>query len=134
MPAPLLPSPDLAPGEATPDADSADLLSLQAELREALYEGRLQLHYQPRVDLATRRVVGAEALLRWPHPRAGMISPAVFIPLAERSGLIIPLGEWVLRRACRDAHDWDGLPVAVNVSALQFRRPVGRSHHHPRGV
>ncbi|MCC7426781.1 MAG: EAL domain-containing protein [Alphaproteobacteria bacterium] len=126
VPAPLLPSPDLAPGEATPDADSADLLSLQAELREALYEGRLQLHYQPRVDLATRRVVGAEALLRWPHPRAGMISPAVFIPLAERSGLILDIGRWVAASACADAAAWDmiglsrPITISMNVSSRQL--------------
>ena len=100
----------------------------EADLREAISSGQLALYYQPQVD-DNGQVLGAEALLRWPHPRRGMISPAEFIPLAEKSGLILPLGEWVMGTACMHlaqlaqdpatAH----LTVAVNVSVHQIRRP-----------
>lgn len=107
--------------------DEADHLQLLADMRATLASGGFALHYQPKVDLATGAVVGAEALLRWPHPERGWVPPAVFIPLAERSGLIVDLGLWVLREACRQAgvwqrEGWVGLQVAVNVSMVQFRR------------
>ena len=87
----------------------------------------LELHYQPQVEVRTGRIVGAEALLRWRHPERGYISPTTFIPIAEDSGLILPIGEWVLSRACRQAVEWQRLglpeiPIAVNVSGVQFRR------------
>ncbi len=102
-------------------------LALDAALRHSLDRGELQIHFQPKVSLDSHRIVGAEALLRWPHPEMGMISPADFIPLAEETGLIIPLGEWVLNSACKQMRDWldEGLPVppiAVNLSARQFRQ------------
>ena len=97
---------------------------LEAELREAVVAGALELDFQPVVDLATGEVVSAEALVRWPHAIHGRIQPADFIPMAEATGLIVPLGAWVLRRACREAASWDGgARVAVNVSASQFRDP-----------
>ncbi|MFN7136566.1 MAG: putative bifunctional diguanylate cyclase/phosphodiesterase [Thermomonas sp.] len=102
-------------------------LHLAAGLRSALGSEQLMLHYQPQLELASGRIVGAEALLRWRHPEQGWISPARFIPVAERSGLIHELGAWVLRQACMDAQSWRALGlgelgVAVNVSAVQFRR------------
>ncbi|WP_116472500.1 putative bifunctional diguanylate cyclase/phosphodiesterase [Zobellella maritima] len=102
-------------------------LELERELRHALNRGELELFYQPQVNLENGRIFGVEALLRWRHPERGMISPADFIPLAEESGLIVPIGEWVLNTACRQAKAWQmmGLPplkMAVNLSALQFRQ------------
>jgi len=101
-------------------------LALESRLRQALARGEFELHYQPQVDLRTNRVFGCEALIRWRQPELGMISPAKFIPLAEETGLIVPIGEWVLRTACRQCKRWqdEGLPaiaVAVNISARQFR-------------
>ena len=94
---------------------------LERDLREAVAAESFELHYQPIYDLNAERVCGFEALLRWNHPERGRISPAEFIPLAEELGLIIPLGEWVMRRACQEASRWpEGLKVAVNVSAVQF--------------
>ena len=100
-------------------------MALEARLRDAMAQGHLQLHYQPQVDMATGRIIGCEALLRWNDPQEGLISPARFIPVAERSGLIGPLGTWVLQEACRQAQAWvaQGLPaisMAVNVSLHQF--------------
>ena len=98
---------------------------LEIDLRDGLLRGELQLHYQPQFD-SERRVVGAEALARWTHPRRGAISPATFIPLAEGSGLMPPLGDWALRTACRQLVAWSQSPemsplsLAVNVSASQF--------------
>jgi diguanylate cyclase (GGDEF)-like protein/PAS domain S-box-containing protein len=96
-------------------------LALLGELRRALEGSELQLHYQPKVDLKTRSVVGAEALLRWTHPKRGLVPPSDFIPLAEQTGLIRPLTRWVLDRAAGEARGWERagrkLPVAVNVSA-----------------
>jgi diguanylate cyclase (GGDEF)-like protein/PAS domain S-box-containing protein len=108
------------------NAASAGLLALENELRGALGRGELELHYQPQVDLACGgSISGFEALLRWRHPRLGLVSPAEFIPLAEDTGLIVPIGEWVLREACRQARIWVGefdpaLRMAVNLSARQF--------------
>lgn len=100
-------------------------LELEARLRRALTQGHLLLHYQPQVDIASGRIVGAEALVRWQDPQEGLISPARFIPVAESSGVIGPLGEWVLHEACRQGREWldEGLPpltIAVNVSPRQF--------------
>ncbi|HEU4845349.1 MAG TPA: EAL domain-containing protein [Burkholderiaceae bacterium] len=103
-------------------------LQLVGALRQALGSDQLQVVYQPQVALRNGAVVGAEALLRWQHPALGAVSPAEFIPAAEHSGLILPLGEWVLRQAARQARAWmaAGLPaltMAVNLSAVQFRHP-----------
>lgn len=103
-------------------------LELEHELRHALERDQFQLHYQPKVDVRTGKIIGVEALLRWLHPRMGNITPDRFIPLAEETGLIIPIGEWVLRQACRQAREWQvhGLPflrMSVNLSATQFRQP-----------
>jgi diguanylate cyclase (GGDEF)-like protein/PAS domain S-box-containing protein len=103
-------------------------LELEADLRVALDRGQLRLHYQPTVDLATNEVVGFEALVRWYHPERGMITPNEFIPIAEATGLIVPLGRWVLHEACRQAVEWSGgdpartVKMAVNVSVRQFDR------------
>ncbi|WP_315761993.1 MULTISPECIES: putative bifunctional diguanylate cyclase/phosphodiesterase [unclassified Bradyrhizobium] len=95
---------------------------LELDLRRAFAHGEFELHYQPLVDVASNRISGFESLLRWRHPDKGMVSPADFIPVAEDIGLIVPLGEWVLREACREAAKWpDGVKVAVNLSAVQFR-------------
>jgi EAL domain-containing protein (putative c-di-GMP-specific phosphodiesterase class I) len=84
--------------------------------------GGFEIHYQPLLDLARNTVTGCEALLRWRHPERGMVSPAEFIPVAEETGLIIALGEWVLMTACAEAARWpDGVRLAVNVSPVQFR-------------
>jgi diguanylate cyclase (GGDEF)-like protein len=97
---------------------------LELDLRLALPAGQLELFYQPQMDVQGRRIAGCEALLRWNHPVKGMISPDQFIPLAEETGLIVPIGEWVLRRACAAAVKWpDDLRVAVNLSAVQFKSP-----------
>src|SRR5690242_2704490 len=102
-------------------------LSMEQSLRRAIERDELMLYYQPRVDLATGRVNAVEALVRWRHPERGLILPDRFIPLAEETGLIVPIGEWVLRTACKDAASWhqDGLAlrVAVNLSPLQFKDP-----------
>jgi diguanylate cyclase (GGDEF)-like protein/PAS domain S-box-containing protein len=102
-------------------------VELEAALRLALECRQLELHYQPQVDRESGRIVGVEALLRWTHPTLGRVSPARFIPLAEETGLIIPIGEWVLRTACAQAQLWhaagySGLSVAVNMSARQFQQ------------
>lgn len=107
-------------------AQSDRTLLLDNALRRALEREQLSLHYQPQIELATGRVVGAEALLRWQHPDLGAISPAEFIPIAESSGLILPMGEWVIRTAVAQLSQWRraGLPhltMAVNLSAVQFR-------------
>jgi diguanylate cyclase (GGDEF)-like protein len=95
---------------------------LETDLRGALADGQLELHYQPIIDLQTNAVVACEALLRWHHPVRGMVSPAEFIPIAEESGLIRPLGEWVLRRACHQAAAWpQHVHVAVNLSPAQLK-------------
>lgn len=103
-------------------------LALEAKLRQAEKNGELRVFYQPQIDGRDESIVGMEALIRWEHPELGMISPGFFIPLAEESGLIVAIGEWVLRAACRDARRWQqrfGLPlrVGVNLSPLQLRQP-----------
>ena len=95
---------------------------LEADLRAALAEGSFELHYQPQVDLRSDRVTGCEALLRWRHPVRGMVSPADFVPVAEETGLIEEIGQWVLRTACAEAATWPPhVRIAVNVSPIQFR-------------
>ena len=95
---------------------------LELELRQALANGQLELFYQPQIDVRGGRVAGCEALLRWRHPSMGLVSPDRFIGLAEETGLIVPIGEWVLRQACNAASTWpEALKIAVNVSAVQFR-------------
>jgi diguanylate cyclase (GGDEF)-like protein len=110
----------------TPEMDAAvqRRRTLESDLRQAIERGELQAVYQPILELASGRVSGFEALLRWRHPSRGMVSPVEFIPVAEEMGLIVPIGAWMLRRACTDAMTWpDGVRVAVNVSAIQFRDP-----------
>lgn len=95
---------------------------VKIDLARAIVRDELELHYQPIVNLRNRRVVGFEALLRWNHPQRGRISPMDFIPVAEETGLILPIGDWVLKRACQDAARWpEHLRVAVNLSPLQFK-------------
>jgi diguanylate cyclase (GGDEF)-like protein/PAS domain S-box-containing protein len=107
---------------------TTEALAIRNELRLALEKRELVLHYQPQVDLASGRLIGAEALLRWNSPSRGMVPPAAFIPIIEESGLIVQVGEWVLLEACRQAAEWrrlsvgDNLTVAVNLSAVQFMR------------
>ena len=94
---------------------------VESDLRHAIANGDLQLHYQPVVNIQDKSIVGMEALVRWRHPRTGMLAPAEFIPIAEETGLIVPLGEWVLRQACADAAKWPGnIKVAINLSPAQL--------------
>jgi diguanylate cyclase (GGDEF)-like protein len=109
--------------DAAMNADLTERKQMERDLRIAIDRGGLALAYQPLVSPDGERVVGVEALCRWPHPVRGLVPPAQFIPIAEQCELIIPLGEWVLRRACIDGKAWPGIMVAVNVSPLQFRRP-----------
>jgi diguanylate cyclase (GGDEF)-like protein/PAS domain S-box-containing protein len=109
------------------DEEAVEHLLMRSGLRRAVERGEFLLHYQPQIDLGSGRIIGAEALLRWQHPEYGLVPPGRFIPIAEESGLIVPIGEWVLREACRQCAQWlrAGLPplvVAVNLSAAQFRR------------
>ncbi len=113
---------------AVPEDSHQQRLALEAKLRQAERNGELRVFYQPQVDTRTEDIVGMEALIRWEHPELGMISPGFFIPLAEETGLIIPIGEWVLRAACVDARRWQtrfSLPlrISVNLSPLQLRQP-----------
>ena len=101
--------------------------ALEAKLRKAMTQQQLSLHYQPQINPHTQQVVGLEALLRWTDPEVGPISPGAFIPLAEETGLILPIGEWVINEACRQARQWDArglppVPISVNVSGVQFER------------
>ncbi|MFO7982372.1 MAG: EAL domain-containing protein, partial [Desulfuromonadales bacterium] len=104
-----------------------EMLEMEGALHQALEREEFCLHYQPKLDVADGHIVGCEALVRWHHPLLGLISPADFIPLAEETGLIVPLGSWVLKEACRQVKTWqndglEGLSIAVNLSARQFRR------------
>jgi len=115
--------------EGAMDSELRQRKALEQDLHHALQRNELELHYQPQIDLATRTMVGVEALLRWHHPRHGMIVPDSFIPLAEDTGLILPIGAWVLDQACSQASRWQraGLPqlrMAVNLSPVQFRDPA----------
>jgi diguanylate cyclase (GGDEF)-like protein len=95
----------------------------ESELRDAIANRQFELHYQPVVDVATRRICGVEALVRWRHPVRGLVGPDQFIPLAESTGLIVPIGEWILQRACTDAAAWPAhISLAINISAVQFKK------------
>ena len=111
------------------NAQGSERLMLETALRRAMERGELTLHYQPKMDLRTQRIVGVEALMRWRHPELGAISPAQFIPIAEETGLIVPMGLWALQTACADARDWQqrGLPavqMSVNLSVRQLASPT----------
>jgi len=111
--------------EPAMDACAKARLAMEQDLRQALVDGGFEIHYQPLVDLRRDEVTGCEALLRWRHPERGMISPAEFVPVAEDTGLIIELGEWVLKTACAEAATWpDHIRVAVNVSPVQLKCPT----------
>ncbi len=119
---------------ASMSARALERLGLERDLRKALEQQELQLYYQPKVDLTTGRVSGLEALVRWQHPKRGLIPPGSFIPLAEETGLIVQIGRWTLNEACRQIREWqDRYPrsavpfMAVNLSARQFRYP-GLAH------
>jgi diguanylate cyclase (GGDEF)-like protein len=106
------------------DADMQARCKLQFDLRKALTNEEFELHYQPVVNIERNEISGMEALLRWNHPERGRVSPAMFIPAAEETGLILPIGEWALRQACADAAAWPGhIKVAVNLSPAQFKSP-----------
>ena len=115
----------------TPNLSShvGERLEVELQLKQALLRGEFLLHYQPQIEIASGRIVGVEALVRWQHPVRGLVPPQQFIPLAEESGLIEPIGEWVLRTACAQSAAWQhsGLPalrMAINVSARQFHDPA----------
>jgi EAL domain-containing protein (putative c-di-GMP-specific phosphodiesterase class I) len=108
-------------------------LVLENDLHHALRRNELEVHYQPQLDIKTSQIVSAEALLRWNHPKLGVLSPDTFLPLADNTGLTIPLGNWVMGQVCRQLRQWQdkGLPVkrvAVNVSAHQFKMQDLASH------
>ncbi len=107
--------------------EAVEHLRMSNGLRKALVRDEFVLHYQPQIDIASGAMIGAEALIRWNHPEMGVVPPGRFVPVAEESGLIVPIGEWVLYQACRQAAAWGkagvhGLVIAVNLSAVQFRR------------
>ncbi len=109
------------------NASTVEQLSLENDLRRAIERDELLLHYQPQIRLPDRRVIGVEALVRWQHPELGLVPPARFIPIAEETGLIVPIGQWVLQTACAQAKEWldSGMPpvvVSVNMSSRQFHQ------------
>ncbi|MCC6912785.1 MAG: EAL domain-containing protein [Rhodospirillaceae bacterium] len=109
------------------DADIRRRVKIEADLRHAVDQNQLWLAYQPQLDLATGKIVGAEALIRWNHPERGLVSPGEFIPIAETSGLILPIGDWIIEEICRQRQIWQalGLPemrLGFNVSGVQFRQ------------
>ena len=110
--------------EAEMDRRLQQRQELEQDLRRALAEHAFDVHYQPIVRLATNEVIGLEALIRWRHPKRGMVSPSEFVPIAEEIGIIAPIGDWVLRRACQDATQWpDHVKISVNFSRAQFECP-----------
>jgi EAL domain-containing protein (putative c-di-GMP-specific phosphodiesterase class I) len=112
--------------DTEPVTRSGGRLNIEMQLRHALERGELELHYQPKVRLRDGLITGAEALLRWHHPEIGLISPGTFIPIAEETGLIVPIGEWVLHAACAQMSAWNEceqpIGIAVNLSPRQFRQ------------
>jgi diguanylate cyclase (GGDEF)-like protein len=108
-------------------AEALTRLQIETDLRHAFERGEFFLHYQPIVSLATGHIVGAEALIRWRHFERGIVSPAMFVPVAEDTGLIVPMGRWVLREACRQAREWlsvyDQFSISVNLSVREFAQP-----------
>jgi len=109
---------------AAMDAELRERREIESELRYAVLRSQLSMVFQPLFDATSGLCSGYEALMRWKHPQWGNVSPSVFIPVAEETGIIVPIGEWAMREACRVASTWDdGLAVAVNVSAIQFRFP-----------
>ena len=105
------------------DRSREQIKQMDDELRQALALGQFRMHYQPLVDSTTRKVVSVESLLRWERPDGKSVGPNVFVPVAEESGLINPIGLWVLRQACVDALEWEGVTLSVNISAAQLRNP-----------
>jgi EAL domain-containing protein (putative c-di-GMP-specific phosphodiesterase class I) len=108
------------------NARVVERLALEDSLRRALERREFALYYQPKVDLESGKMIGAEALIRWQHPAGPIVPPERFVPVAEDSGLIVPIGQWVLEEACRQAAEWQAaglspVPIAVNISALEFR-------------
>jgi EAL domain-containing protein (putative c-di-GMP-specific phosphodiesterase class I) len=130
------------------NASSLHKLTLENQLRKAIDRGELLLHYQPKVHAISRHIAGVEALIRWRHPDLGLVSPAAFIPLAEETGLIVPIGEWVLDEACRQAAQWrsagfHAMSVAVNMASPNFAQKdfidkvasaAGRAHLDPDAI
>jgi diguanylate cyclase (GGDEF)-like protein len=114
--------------EAQMNASAWQRLKLETELRRALERDEFVLHYQPKVDMESGKIIGMEALLRWQSPERGLVAPGEFVPLLEETGLILPVGEWVLRAACKQARAWQAaglqdIHIAVNLSTLQFKQP-----------
>ena len=115
--------------DTTMHARAVEILQLETDLRRALDRRELRLHYQPVVSLTSGEISGAEALIRWQHPERGLVAPAEFIPLAEETGLIVPIGAWVLEEACRQMKEWQDklsmpqLEIGVNLSSRQFQAP-----------
>jgi EAL domain-containing protein (putative c-di-GMP-specific phosphodiesterase class I) len=111
-------------------AEALTRLQIESDLRHAFEREEFFLHYQPIVSLSQGRIIGAEALIRWRHFERGIVSPATFVPVAEDTGLVVPLGRWVLREACRQAHEWQlrggddqGFAISVNLSVREFAQP-----------
>lgn len=123
----------------TPRKAALDRLDLERELRRAIERQEFVLHYQPQLDIRSNRIVGAEALVRWNHGKLGVVSPAQFIPLAEETGLIVPLSEWILDEACRQGSAWRGagldrLRIAVNMSGFSFKSGGPKRHNIARVI
>ncbi len=113
----------------TMNADAGEKLTFESNLRKALEKQEFLVYYQPRMDIQTGKIIGTEALVRWKHPERGLVNPSEFIPLAEETGIIIPMGEWILKTACEQSKSWQGLSslhtnivVSVNLSGQQFRQ------------
>jgi EAL domain-containing protein (putative c-di-GMP-specific phosphodiesterase class I) len=111
----------------TMNATALEKLAMESQLRRAVERNEFILYYQPKIHTSTGEIVGLEALIRWQHPELGLVAPNQFIPLAEETGLIVPIGDWVLREACLQNRSWqkEGLPtvhVAVNIASLHFRQ------------